>query len=31
MGLDTWIEKEDIHPFDIYLGWVSSIEKWDGK
>jgi hypothetical protein len=29
--LKSGMEKEDIHPFDIYVGWVSSIEKWDGK
>jgi hypothetical protein len=25
--MDIWIKKEDIHPLDIFLGWVSSIKN----
>jgi hypothetical protein len=35
MGVDIpmniWIKKEDIHPLDIFLGWVSSIKNRHGK
>jgi hypothetical protein len=29
--VDIRIKKEDIHPLDILLGWVSSIQNRDGK
>jgi hypothetical protein len=29
--MDIWIKREDIHPLDISLGWVSSIQNRDGK